>query len=754
MKKNHNIFQLHNWNINEFLYVIGAIQLALLGAIALDVLGVQIPLFRQAIGSLYLFFIPGYLILRILNLTRLNNLESLLLSIGLSVSTLMFVGLLINLILPFLGYLYPISLLPMLTSLVAIVFILCFINYKFRYNNITNLDTFKRIRENDFVSTTVFLLFLALNFTAFSLSVCGTYFSNVYKDSSLLFLMLLVISTIILLGGYTKFAPDNLIPLALFTIAISLLFHTSLISMYPWGTDVYVEYFLSNLVIQRSFWDAANAFTINGMLSIVILAPIINVICNINLSWLFKIIYPLLFALVPVGLYNIYREQIDNRIAFLSCIFFVTVLSFYTTMLQAARQQLAELYLVLIILAFMSKNIDSVNKSILAIIFGSSLIVSHYGTSYLIMFFLIFGQFILFLLNNSFEYNIIPRRLTYFFRRSNISFNHFILKTQFSIKGSYVLLFVALSITWYMYVSNSYAFNQIVFIGNNIASNIYYDFLNPEMIEGLNIISVQKISPLHEINKYLHLTTQLFISIGIFIALIGYKLAKIKKEFLILALPAYIVCLASLAIPYTSLGIARTYQIVLIFLAPFCIIGFKAIYDRVIKTNLINKVKFFPKNGIGVFSIFLVIFLLFNSGFIYEIAKDEPTSFSLNSTLKYGGSLYNDQEAICAQWISNINKPETNIFAEHYKKFIFYLFIDDMSRIKSFNNMTTQIPLSSYIYLSLINTNYGEITEMISSPAGFSMVYSDLGTSLFYQSTICNSNKIYDNGCAQAMLYG
>lgn len=82
------------------------IQLALLGAIALDVLGVQIPLFRQAIGlPFYLFFIPGYLILRILNLTRLNNLESLLLSIGLSVSTLMFVGLLINLILPFLGYL-------------------------------------------------------------------------------------------------------------------------------------------------------------------------------------------------------------------------------------------------------------------------------------------------------------------------------------------------------------------------------------------------------------------------------------------------------------------------------------------------------------------------------------------------------------------------------------------------------------------------------------------------------------------------
>ena len=80
----NNPFQVNDWKIEKFLKVVLAVQLALWGAIGLDAVGFQIPIIRQLIGFVYLTFIPGIIILRILKLHKLGNVETVLYTVGLS----------------------------------------------------------------------------------------------------------------------------------------------------------------------------------------------------------------------------------------------------------------------------------------------------------------------------------------------------------------------------------------------------------------------------------------------------------------------------------------------------------------------------------------------------------------------------------------------------------------------------------------------------------------------------------------------
>ena len=89
----NNPLQMNDWEIKKFLKLILAIQLAMLGVIGLDFTGLQNPIIRQFVGFIYLTFVPGIIILRILRLRKLGNIETLLYTVGLSIATLMFTGL-------------------------------------------------------------------------------------------------------------------------------------------------------------------------------------------------------------------------------------------------------------------------------------------------------------------------------------------------------------------------------------------------------------------------------------------------------------------------------------------------------------------------------------------------------------------------------------------------------------------------------------------------------------------------------------
>ena len=165
---------------------------------------------------------------------------------------------------------------------------------------------------------------------------------------------------------------EELYPLCVFIFSLSLLLHRSLISEHIVGSDISIELFFSNMVIENSHWNPALPHVLDSMLSITILAPIISEITKLSVTSIFKIIYPLIFSFVSLGIYEITRRQINKKFAFYSAFFFMSVAPFYSIMLHAARQQIALFFLVILVLVLTSTNIQK-SISSLFLIFTTSL---------------------------------------------------------------------------------------------------------------------------------------------------------------------------------------------------------------------------------------------------------------------------------------------------------------------------------------------------------------------------------------------
>ena len=733
----NNLLQMNDWEIKKFLKVVLSTQFAMWGVIGLDTLGLQIPIIRQLIGFVYLTFIPGIIILRIFKLHKLGNIETLLYAVGLSIATLMFTGLFMNTVYPFFGISRPISITPLIITISILVLILCILSYvrDKDYSNPSFIDV------GEILSPPV--LFLCL--IPF-LAIFGTYLVNFHHNNILLMFLIIILALIAISIAFDKFIPKNLYPLAVFIIAISLLYHRSLISMYIWGWDIHYELYLTNLVKMNSIWDPTLYGGCNAMLSLVMLVPIYSIISDMSITWVFKIIYPLLFALVPLGLYRVFQKQTDDKIAFLSCFFFVSLFTFYGEMLALARQQIAEMFLILLILVMIDKNVDKMKRAFLSIVFGISLVVSHYGLSYIYMFSLISAWLILV----SGEYPWMQKLMNNFYskfgrKREKPAENSVPSKADRTISSTYVLLFITFTLAWYMNVSASSAFDAIVRIGDHIASSIFTDFLNPEAAQGYSIITKETVSPLHSITKYLHLISQFFIFVGVLTLLLKRVNTKFERGYSAFSLVNFVICFGGIALPFfaSSLNTSRLYQITLIFLAPFCVIGWITVFKMISKVAKASWTDQRVKSSLRALSVFFAIFLLFNSGWVYEIAKDHPRSIALNSTIDF--PRFNEPEILTGHWLKDKKDVNVRIYSDEYRGLLLLGIIGKHYSFGGDEETTTRMPNNIYIFLGHENVKNGKIILIAPTKERMSVSLQNL---TFYN-TLLNMNRIYNNGDAQ-----
>ena len=93
------------------------------------------------------------------------------------------------------------------------------------------------------------------------------------------------------------------------------------------------------------------------MLSITVLPTVYSNMLGMDPTWVYKIIYPLIFALVPVGLYALWQPYIGKKFAFLAAFLFMAQSTFFTEMTALNRQMIGELFFVLLLLVLLNKKI-------------------------------------------------------------------------------------------------------------------------------------------------------------------------------------------------------------------------------------------------------------------------------------------------------------------------------------------------------------------------------------------------------------
>jgi len=715
-----NKLNINDWKINHFIIFVIIIQLTLLAFIALDFNGFKIPILREIIGFIFLTFLPGFALLRILKLHNIG-IRSILYAIGSSIVIVNLTLTLVNYLMPFLGFNNPLSLLGMLVALNIVLIFLLILSYLRDKNFIGDEIALKRsyYRIDNY---TLFILILPF------ISIIGTFFVNYYHINLFLFILYPLIAIVPILFYFNKLK-ENRYPLILFSVALALIFSTSLINTYIWGADITIEYYLANLVVKNNFWNNNINENVNAMLSVVMLSPIYSKLLGMSLTCVFKVIIPFLFCFVPLGLYEIYKNQLNSKIAFLASLFFVFYSFFYFNAPSGVRQEIVELFLVLLVLVLTNENLNW-KYSTLLIFFILGLVTSHYGTSYI---------FILIMLSSFILINLT--------KKYKISENDDLDGSSISsLKLNTILIIITIAIAWYIFNTSSSNFYNLIRIINDISSSIFEYLFVPEFSQGMSVLVESTYSFSSSLEKYINILAQGFLTIGLFYVVKFKSKFRISNLYLLFALSAFFILVCGVFVPLFSNQIAtsRLYHLCLFFLSPFVIIGILKVINILKEKSFKYSFEDLKINKLVI--VFLIIFLLFNTTWIYGLFDEYP--HSIRSLSLYQEEVVNgpdkavndyfaffptEYDVYGVNWLSKTKIPK-NVYTDTYRSinpFRNYASFNERE-LKVFSNLTTV--KSGYVFLSYFNTKYKIIS-------GYKLFWG-LNETLPFE----EYNLIYNNG--------
>ncbi len=789
---------LNDLEIKKLILIALTIQLATLGLVGLASLGFDIPILRQIVGFIFLTFVPGILILRILKIHNISAAESLVYSVGLSLAFIMFAGVFANFVLPLVGISQPISALPITVTLVVLTLILCAAAYeRDRDFSATARDCRgtpvpRNDREKSRFLSPPYLLLILLPL----LAILGALLASYNQSNILLIIFILAVAAVIGLVAFGKFIPEKAYPLVIVMIAIALLYQTTLASPFLAGYDIQAENHFVNFVAQSSYWDWNIPGNVNTALSLVMLCPIYSVILNMDVVWVFKIIYPALFCLVPLALFHIYHEQIGSKRAFFSAFFFISIPVFFTMMPDANRQMVAELFFALVILLMIDRKLTLVQRTTLTIIFTISIIVSHYAVGYIFTAFLLVGWFILALIRSR------PGRslwqwLTHKFGglpQSLISDRAFSAKTMAVIIGIYLVFMLG----WYGAIAGGTALNSIRNIGQGqyslLSTELYLlaeptpteptptsAFVDPTTRERLVLTALGldffEVSAQGKGFRIFQIITQLFIVVGFMRLILRPRGFKFRAEYIALTMVCAMALFACIVIPKLSgiLEIERFYHITTLLLSPLCILGGEAIWQGL--SRLFKSSSSLPKdeeklpekarlsdmssgrNNLGYFKFLalavLIPYFLFNTGFIFEITRSErynvvdtPSSTAL-SRHRLDMKVSNYRENAAWEWLPGIVDDKTPIYGDAYAKLSRGVSL--YGRVQRFPLDAEKMPENTYIYLKTWNLEKNEAPFMVTHGEHIWFEHISFDALPELSRLIDSKNLIYNNGGAQIL---
>lgn len=680
----------------------------------------DIAIARQVVGFLYLTFIPGFVLMTVLNVDMIDTIPTFFFAGGFSIAFLMVVGLLVNELGPLFGIMKPLSTIPLMAVLNSIIFGLCFIIY-LKGKNIEIL-MIRRVKSNAFI----ILVFCLPIF----LSIVGAYSVNVSpRNNSFLLLMIISISLLVIMVFFKRIIHPELYPFLLMAISIALLLHSSLITTHINGFDIQHEYRFMRITQESSHWisntiDLA-APQMSSLLSISILPTIYWNLLNLDGIWILKIIYPIIFTFVPLVLYYLYRTWVSEKMAFFASFFFMANNVFFGEMLTLGRQMIAELFFVLLFFTLYSKKMNNINKSICFIFFSFALVASHYAISYVFMFIISLTWLSQHILRKNY-----PMKST-------------------SIKTSFLLIYSTIMLAWYIYVSSSATFNELLRVKDYIFRSIFTDFFNIQSRGNTVLMGIGLSIPpslIHAIGRTFAYTTELLIIIG-FITIMIKRKENANAEYLVLSSGNMVLLALCIVIPRFAgnLGMARFYHIILLLLAPCGIVGGKTLFGFILQPFTRAREKLKKETlALGLVLIVLVPFFLFQTGFIYEISGVESYSIPLS---KYrfgrkeyvGQALINEEDIFGIKWLSEYDSEgAVLVYSDPITDSILVRGGHGMfpwDRTRPLVSNTTQIEANSVVYLRWTNIVHGII--------GFRSNLWD--TAPYINTTLSSMSKIYSN---------
>jgi uncharacterized membrane protein len=691
------------------------------------------------LGFIYLFIIPGYLILDILNIHEVEYTVKIILFIGLSISFTIFYGLIINILLPFLGYRLPISTMPLLILFdIALLILTYIIRSRKMDEEIFYPNFILSIREKIFLIPPI--LFIAMSFY-------GVYIMNTQNNNFYLLFLLFTIPVYIIICLYKYLLPKRLCPIIIYLVSLSITIIGALRSAHVIGIDAQTEYYLFQMTLQNHMWGILLHSPLDACLSISLLPAIYQLFISVNPEVFFNIFYILLFSICPVIVYIIAKKYIGYYYAFIASIFYMFQ-SNYIFSIGEARTHVAILFFAMAIMTLFNDDIPRLAKTLLFLVFLASCIASHYSTSYI--FFIIY-------LGILFGVNVLQGKWP---KKTSI------------ISITSLAIFFVLIFYWYSQITDSAFSAGVVFIDRSLNNMIMFFNLKSrndqaQALLGQNILIKNIPQKIEFLFTWLILIT---LVLGVIIMIRKYKEMvlsgnkdfvkpdylnnKFESEYYFLAIVCSILLMLMLTLPFVTVAysIDRLYCMVTTVMAVFFIIGaigiariftllWNYIVKHLLKTGIMRKHYIIEPYIIILFMLIPYFFCItgityYIFGYQRQIILNRDTSIS---DINQKNSFIHDEDSYAAFWLSKNRDPKININADEYRQ----LALESQGKISSLE--ITQIygsnKINGYIFLGYINN----LENKVFIPIG--KVYSMTNIK-----DVLKKACIYDGGLAKLYL--
>jgi len=336
------------------------------------------------VGVPFLLFVPGFLTLTLLAVRGIETSVRAVLSVGLSVLELMALGVVSNTLWPLFGVDRPLDTQYVVWAVSTLFFLLLTLTV-WRFSSVSFVrptPTSVGIRNALFALTP--LVFVAM-------SVWGARTLNEGGANTITMLMLLLMGVYVWqLYKNAGTLNKNVVPIALYLLSLALLLMTSMRGAFIAGHDIQREFFVFQLAKDAGVWSMQTYLdAYNACMSITVLPTILAHMLHIPDPYIYKVLFQVVFAAAPVVTFLIARKFLTTPLAYLSALFFIAFPTFFQDMPFLIRQEIAFLFYGLMVYVLFEDAFSQRLRSTLAVLLGLGVILSHYSTTYTILFVLL-----------------------------------------------------------------------------------------------------------------------------------------------------------------------------------------------------------------------------------------------------------------------------------------------------------------------------------------------------------------------------
>jgi uncharacterized membrane protein len=340
------------------------------------------PWFLTLIGAPLVLLIPGLLSLIVFEVPTIARATRVVLALGLSIVELFILGLITNTVLPRVGIPRPLD----TEWVVWIVSTLILTLLALSFRNLTPITL--SIRTARAIVKKSDIIFLVAPLALLGMSIQGAHIQNNGGANTLTVVMLVGVAVYsFFLYRYAARVHEYTVIAGIFLLALTLLLMTSLRGWFISGHDIQREYFAFQLTKDAGMWSmAAFQDAYNACLSITILPTMLVNMFHVADAYVFKVLFQLIFATVPVVVYLLARRMLSIPLAFLASLVFMGFPTFFQDMPFLIRQEVAFLMVGLMFVVLFEDSLHRSLRNSLFLLFGIGVVLSHYSTTYTILF--------------------------------------------------------------------------------------------------------------------------------------------------------------------------------------------------------------------------------------------------------------------------------------------------------------------------------------------------------------------------------